>query len=178
MAQKVFSYLHANSGTATLIHSSPRVPKSHMQNLTCYALSDGEPEEENNEKLAMPTTIALPSYATLSHRPGHGQFTRAQITQGQSVRHNHSFAVRTRHKGPPPPPPKRLSSVSSSSSSTETEKSPVPPVDQVETDSSESVITVDTMETILMGLGLTIPRKAKLPFLVTFPGKGCEAERN
>ncbi|KAG7335163.1 hypothetical protein KOW79_001759 [Hemibagrus wyckioides] len=164
LAQKVFSYLHANSGPATLIHSSPRVPKSHMQNLTCYALSDGEPEEENNEKLVMPTTIGLPSYATLSHRPGHGQFIRAQITQGQSVSHSHSFAVRTRHKGPPPPPPKKQCSVSSSSSSTETEKSPVPPVDQVETDSSESVITVDTLETILTGPRANHSQEGKTAF--------------
>ncbi|KAK3519794.1 hypothetical protein QTP70_004954 [Hemibagrus guttatus] len=155
LAQKAFGYLHVNSGTTTLIHSSPRVHKRHMQNLTCYTLSDGEPEEDNNEELAMPATIALPSYATLSHRPGRGQFIRAQITQDQSVSRSHSFAVRTRHKVPPPPPPKRLSSVSSSSSR----------VGQVETDSSESVITIaDTLETILMGPRANHSQEGKTTF--------------
>ncbi|MCI4385284.1 hypothetical protein PGIGA_G00048630 [Pangasianodon gigas] len=152
LAQKVFSYLHANSGTATLDHSSPGVPKKHMQNLTRYALSDGEPEEEDDEQLAMPATTALPSYATLSRRHGRGQLIRAQSTPEQSVNRSHSFAVRTRRKGPPPPPPKRLSSVSSSSSSTETAKSPVPPIGQVETDNPESVKSIAaTPETAIMG---------------------------
>ncbi|KAB5554107.1 hypothetical protein PHYPO_G00046370 [Pangasianodon hypophthalmus] len=152
LAQKVFSYLHANSGTATLDHSSPGVPKRHMQNLTRYALSDGEPEEEDDEQLAMPATTALPSYATLSRRPGRGQLIRAQSTPEQSVNRSHSFAVRTRRKGPPPPPPKRLSSVSSSSCSTETAKSPVPPIGQVETDNPESVKSIaPTPETAIMG---------------------------
>ncbi|XP_053095149.1 caskin-2 isoform X3 [Pangasianodon hypophthalmus] len=152
LAQKVFSYLHANSGTATLDHSSPGVPKRHMQNLTRYALSDGEPEEEDDEQLAMPATTALPSYATLSRRPGRGQLIRAQSTPEQSVNRSHSFAVRTRRKGPPPPPPKRLSSVSSSSCGTETAKSPVPPIGQVETDNPESVKSIaPTPETAIMG---------------------------
>ncbi|KAM9296221.1 caskin-2 [Gastrophryne carolinensis] len=74
-----------------------------------YALSDGEPEEE--EKGATSGTGALSSYVTLTRRPG-----RSSLTNGQSakkVQRSQSFAVRARRKGPPPPPPKRLSSMSS-----------------------------------------------------------------
>ncbi|XP_053502922.1 caskin-2 isoform X2 [Ictalurus furcatus] len=162
LAQKAFSYLNANSGTATLDHSLPRVPKKHTQNLTRHALSDGEAEEEDDEQLAMPATTALPSYATLSRRPKRGHLIRAQSTPEQSVNRSHSFAVRTRRKGPPPPPPKRLSSVSSSSSSTETAKSPAPPIGQVETDNPESVKSIAaTLETTIMGPKANLCREGK-----------------
>ncbi|KAM4691392.1 caskin-2 [Rhinophrynus dorsalis] len=78
---------------------------------TCrYALSDGEPEEEE-ERRVISGTVALGSYATLTRRPG-----RCSLTNGQpekKVQRSQSFAVRARRKGPPPPPPKRLSSMSS-----------------------------------------------------------------
>lgn len=149
LTQKDFSYLHDNSGTAALDQSSPRVPKKHMQNLTQYAVSDSEPEEEDDEQLAMPTTTTLPFYVTLSRRSGRGQLTQVQSTPEQSVNRSHSFAVRTRRKGPPPPPPKRLSSVNSSSSSTETAKPPVP---KVETDNPESDKSIAaTLEPTIMG---------------------------
>ncbi|KAI4876926.1 hypothetical protein NFI96_030227, partial [Prochilodus magdalenae] len=121
-AKKAFSYLHAISGSATLDRRSPGAPKKRTQSLTRYALSDGEPEEEDDEELAQPMAAALPSYATLSRRPGRGQLARLQSAPEQPVGRSHSFAVRARRKGPPPPPPKRLSSVSSSSTNTESRK--------------------------------------------------------
>ncbi|XP_067344136.1 caskin-2-like isoform X3 [Channa argus] len=89
--------------------------KKRSQSLTRYALSDGEPDEDDGH--AVPCTsassAAMPSYATLSRKQGHGHpsATRAQ----RQINRSHSFAVRSKHKGPPPPPPKRMSSVSSSS---------------------------------------------------------------
>ncbi|XP_073444100.1 caskin-2 isoform X1 [Dendrobates tinctorius] len=74
-----------------------------------YALSDGEPEED--EKTTTSGSATLSSYATLTRRPG-----RSSLTNGQPVKkvlRSQSFAVRARRKGPPPPPPKRLSSMSS-----------------------------------------------------------------
>ncbi|GLD57784.1 caskin-2-like protein [Lates japonicus] len=54
----------------------------------------------------------MPSYATLSRRPGRGH-TSATGAQ-RHINRSHSFALRSRRKGPPPPPPKRMSSVSGS----------------------------------------------------------------
>ncbi|XP_039992013.1 caskin-2-like isoform X2 [Xiphias gladius] len=137
--QKAFSYLQAQSGGvsgAPRVLSKPfpgAVPllgprpgqapaddtqrgphKKRAQSLTRYALSDGEPDEDDD--LATHCTsvspAAMPSYATLSRRPGRGHngATGAQ----RHINRSHSFAVRSRRKGPPPPPPKRLSSVSGS----------------------------------------------------------------
>ncbi|KAM4663076.1 caskin-2 [Discoglossus pictus] len=78
-----------------------------------YAMSDGEPDEE--ERGATTGSRALGSYATLTRRPG-----RCSLTNGQpekKVQRSQSFAVRARRKGPPPPPPKRLSSMSSAEGS-------------------------------------------------------------
>ncbi|XP_034414867.1 caskin-2-like isoform X2 [Cyclopterus lumpus] len=137
--QKAFSYLHAQAGGingASRGLSKPlpgAVPllgprpghdpggdaqrgtnKKRAQSLTRYALSDGEPDDE--DALAPPCTSAsssaMPSYATLSRRPGRGH-TSATGTQ-RHINRSHSFAVRSRSKGPPPPPPKRMSSVSGS----------------------------------------------------------------
>ncbi len=137
--QKAFSYLHAQTGGvngAPWVLSKPlpgAVPllgprpgqgpaddtqrglhKKRAQSLTRYALSDGEPDEDDD--LASPCTsassAAMPSYATLSRRPGRGH-TSATGTQ-RHINRSHSFAVRSRRKGPPPPPPKRMSSVSGS----------------------------------------------------------------
>lgn len=86
--------------------------KKRAQSLTRYAVSDGEPDEDDD--LAPPctssTSVVMPSYATLSRRPGRGHTTGAQ----RHINRSHSFAVRSRRKGPPPPPPKRMSSVSNS----------------------------------------------------------------
>ncbi|KAM3921182.1 caskin-2 [Leptodactylus fuscus] len=90
---------------------SPPKPSLKKRSLSeCrYALSDGEPEED--EKMPTPGSVTLGSYATLTRRPG-----RSSLTNGQPVKkvqRSQSFAVRARRKGPPPPPPKRLSSMSS-----------------------------------------------------------------
>ncbi|XP_008276598.1 caskin-2-like isoform X2 [Stegastes partitus] len=88
--------------------------KKRSQSLTRYALSDGEPDDDDD--LAPTCTSAssaiMPSYATLSRRTrcGHTGATGAQ----RHINRSHSFAVRSRRKGPPPPPPKRMSSVSGS----------------------------------------------------------------
>lgn len=148
-AQKGFNYLHASS---TLDYRSPGAPKKRTQSLTRYALSDGEPDEDDDEDLAQPVAAALPSYATLSRRPGRGQLARLQSTPEQPVGRSHSFAVRARRKGPPPPPPKRLSSVSSSSSSEAAPEIPAAPASSVEIHSPGSVKSIAaTLETAIMG---------------------------
>nr|DBA27902.1 TPA: hypothetical protein GDO54_008343 [Pyxicephalus adspersus] len=97
------------------IRAEPPVPppkpslKKRSLSVCRYALSDGEPEEE--DKGATSGSGALSSYATLTRRPG-----RSSLSNGQhekKVQRSQSFAVRARRKGPPPPPPKRLSSMSS-----------------------------------------------------------------
>lgn len=88
--------------------------KKRTQSLNRYALSDGEPDED--DEIIMPcssaSSAAMPSYATLSRRPGRGHTsgTGAQ----RHINRSQSFAVRLKRKGPPPPPPKRMSSVSGS----------------------------------------------------------------
>ncbi|XP_074519553.1 caskin-2 isoform X2 [Halichoeres trimaculatus] len=88
--------------------------KKRAQSLTRYALSDGEPDEDEDLNPHGNTTssAAMPSYATLSRRPGRGHTTASGAQR--NINRSHSFAVRSRRKGPPPPPPKRMSSVSSS----------------------------------------------------------------
>ncbi|XP_018535051.1 LOW QUALITY PROTEIN: caskin-2-like [Lates calcarifer] len=137
--QKNFSYLHAQTGG---INGAPRVlskplpgavpvlgpqpgqapaddtqrclQKKRAQSLTRYALSDGEPDEDDDlaPRCTSASSAAMPSYATLSRRPGRGH-TSATGAQ-RHINRSHSFAVRSRRKGPPPPPPKRMSSVSGS----------------------------------------------------------------
>ncbi|XP_041671847.1 caskin-2-like isoform X2 [Cheilinus undulatus] len=134
--QKSFTYLPPQTGSVNGVLSKPlpgavpvlgprpgQVPaedahrgqyKKRAQSLTRYALSDGEPDEDDD--LTPPNTsasaVAMPSYATLSRRPGRGH-TAATGAQ-RHINRSHSFAVRSRRKGPPPPPPKRMSSVSGS----------------------------------------------------------------
>ncbi|XP_036936389.1 caskin-2-like isoform X2 [Acanthopagrus latus] len=137
--QKAFSYLHAQTGVVNgtpWVLSKPlpgAVPllgprpgqspangvqrgphKKRAQSLTRYALSDGEPDEDDDLALSCTSSssAAMPSYATLSRRPGRGH-TGATGTQ-RHINRSHSFAVRSRRKGPPPAPPKRMSSVSGS----------------------------------------------------------------
>ncbi|XP_034425787.1 caskin-2-like isoform X3 [Hippoglossus hippoglossus] len=88
--------------------------KKRAQSLTRYALSDGEPDDDDDLALSSSTasSVAMPSYATLSRRPGRGHTSTTGAQR--HINRSHSFAVRSRHKGPPPPPPKRMSSVSGS----------------------------------------------------------------
>ncbi|KAL6094716.1 caskin2 [Pungitius sinensis] len=139
--QQAFSYLHGQAGGVSgpqrglskplpgavpLPRPGPadgaqRAPhKKRAQSLTRYALSDGEPDEEEEEdgndrvaaRCTAASSAAIPSYATLSRRPGRGH-TGASGTQ-RHINRSQSFAVRSRRKGPPPPPPKRMSSVTGS----------------------------------------------------------------
>ncbi|KAM7371256.1 hypothetical protein PAMP_010743 [Pampus punctatissimus] len=137
--QKAFSYLHTQAGGS---NGSPRVlskllpgavpllgprpgqgpaddthrgpHKKRAQSLTRYALSDGEPDEEDDlsPSCTSASSVAMPSYATLSRRPGRGHTSTSGAQR--HINRSHSFAVRSRRKGPPPPPPKRMSSVSGS----------------------------------------------------------------
>uniref|UniRef100_A0A8C9XA25 CASK interacting protein 2 n=1 Tax=Sander lucioperca TaxID=283035 RepID=A0A8C9XA25_SANLU len=126
-ALKGFSYLHSNCG-ATDLRASPQQgnrsmtllsAKKRVQNATRYALSDGEPDEDDEES-AFHHCGNVASYATLTRKPGRSQLARLHASPekngGGSVGRSQSFAVRARKKGPPPPPPKRLSSVSSTTS--------------------------------------------------------------
>ncbi|KAK9534469.1 hypothetical protein VZT92_006912 [Zoarces viviparus] len=123
-ALKGFSYLHSHCGSTDL-SSSPRrenhsmtlmPPKKRAQGVTRYALSDGEPDEDDEEPAYHCGNLS--SYATLTRKPGRSQLARLQSSTEKSgnVGRSQSFAVRARKKGPPPPPPKRLSSVSSTTS--------------------------------------------------------------
>ncbi|KAM3592235.1 uncharacterized protein V6R79_015131 [Siganus canaliculatus] len=103
---------HPGRGPAGDVQRGPH--KKRAQSLTRYALSDGEPDEDDDlaPHSASSSSAAMPSYATLSRRPGRGH-TSPQGAQ-RHISRSHSFAVRSRRKGPPPPPPKRMSSVSGS----------------------------------------------------------------
>lgn len=129
--QKAFSYIQAQTG----VNGAPRVlskplpgavpllgpwpddpqkgpQKKWAQSLTRYTLSDGEPDEDDDQTPPCTSASAagMPSYATLSRRPGRGH--TGTTGAKRHINRSHSFAVRSRHKGPPPPPPKRMSSVS------------------------------------------------------------------
>ncbi|XP_067427489.1 caskin-2-like isoform X2 [Thunnus thynnus] len=149
-ALKGFSYLHSQCGstdlnpstrpedyTQTLTH-----PKKRTHSLTRYALSDGEPDDEDEEP-TLPTGN-LPSYATLTRKPGRSQLARLQSSpeKNGNVGRSQSFAVRARKKGPPPPPPKRLSSVSSTTSGELSDSSTTSSAGGVVTDSPGSVRSI------------------------------------
>ncbi|KAM3597392.1 uncharacterized protein V6R79_004031 [Siganus canaliculatus] len=147
-ALKGFSYLHSQCGS-TELSSSPRPddgattrapPKRRVQSTTRYALSDGEPDEDEDEA-AVPSGN-LPSYATLTRKPGRSQLARLQSSPEKNVGRSQSFAVRARKKGPPPPPPKRLSSVSSSTSGELSDSSSTSPAGGATTDSPLSVRSI------------------------------------
>ncbi|XP_031690503.1 caskin-2 isoform X6 [Oncorhynchus kisutch] len=170
-AQRGFSYLHSHCGSTDLGHGSPTKPLAHTyhamtlappkkrsQSLTRYALSDGEPDEEDDD-LAPPSST-LESYATLTRRPGRSQLAGMQTTPVKygTVGRSQSFAVRARKKGPPPAPPKRLSSVSSSLSVGSTENM-APSPGGVETDSPGSVRSIAAcLEASTEGKSLSRPR--------------------
>ncbi|XP_041719578.2 caskin-2 isoform X6 [Coregonus clupeaformis] len=170
-AQRGFSYLHSHCGSTDLGHGSPTKPLAHTyhamtlappkkrsQSLTRYALSDGEPDEEDDD--LAPPSGTLASYATLTRRPGRSQLARMQTTSEKygTVGRSQSFAVRARKKGPPPAPPKRLSSVSSSPSMGSTENV-APSPGGVETDSPGSVRSIAAcLEASTEGKSLPRPR--------------------
>uniref|UniRef100_A0A3B4G1V1 Caskin-2-like n=1 Tax=Pundamilia nyererei TaxID=303518 RepID=A0A3B4G1V1_9CICH len=146
---KGFSYLHSQCGSADL-NSSPRhqnhamtltPPNKRTQTITRYALSDGEPDEDDEELMRAGN---VPSYATLTRKPGRHQLARLQPSPDKngSVGRSQSFAVRARKKGPPPPPPKRLSSVSSTTSGELSDSSTTSSTGGVVTDSPGSVRSI------------------------------------
>lgn len=110
------------------------------QILTRYALSDGEPDEDDD--IPLPSTsassVTMPPYATLSRRPGRASGPPRQVNR------SHSFAARPRQKGPPPPPPKRMSSVSGSPTRQQESSKVLEPELKagVETDSAGSVRSI------------------------------------
>ncbi|XP_062294107.1 caskin-2-like isoform X3 [Scomber scombrus] len=149
-ALKGFSYLHSHCGSTDL-NTSTRPeeysqtlthPKKRTHSLTRYALSDGEPDDED-EDLGLPSGN-LPSYATLTRKPGRSQVARLQSSpeKNGNVGRSQSFAVRARKKGPPPPPPKRLSSVSSTTSGELSDSSTTSSAGGVVTDSPGSVRSI------------------------------------
>nr|XP_024658049.1 caskin-2 isoform X4 [Maylandia zebra] len=146
---KGFSYLHSQCGSTDL-NSSPRhqnhamtltPPNKRTQSITRYALSDGEPDEDDEELMRAGN---VPSYATLTRKPGRHQLARLQPSPDKngSVGRSQSFAVRARKKGPPPPPPKRLSSVSSNTSGELSDSSTTSSTGGVVTDSPGSVRSI------------------------------------
>ncbi|XP_029584065.1 caskin-2 isoform X5 [Salmo trutta] len=188
--QRGFSYLHSHCGSTDLGHGSPTKPLAHIyhamtlappkkrsQSLTRYALSDGEPDEEDDD-LAPPSST-LESYATLTRRPGRSQLAGMQTSPVKygTVGRSQSFAVRARKKGPPPAPPKRLSSVSSSPSIGSTENM-APSPGGVETDSPGSVRSIAAcLEASTEGKSLSRPRLDLLqpePLLPSLTPSGLE----
>ncbi|XP_065119162.1 caskin-2 isoform X5 [Paramisgurnus dabryanus] len=149
-AQKALNYPRVYCNSATLDRHSSSMAKNRTQGLTRYALSDGEPDDDDDEELAK---TVMPSYATLSRKPARGQLARLQSAPEQSIGRSQSFAIRARRKGPPPPPPKRLSSVSSSNASAETVPDmPAPPIGGLENASSPS-----SVKTIAAALEMFLP---------------------
>ncbi|XP_042360420.1 caskin-2-like isoform X3 [Plectropomus leopardus] len=147
-ALKGFSYLHSHCGSTDL-SSSPR-PENHSMTLTPpkkrtqtrHALSDGEPDEDDDEPAFRSGNLS--SYATLTRKPGRSQLARLQASPDKNgnVGRSQSFAVRARKKGPPPPPPKRLSSVSSTTSGELSDSSTTSSAGGAVTDSPVSVRSI------------------------------------
>lgn len=147
-ALKGFSYLHSHCGSTDL--SSPlrseahnmtlTPPKKHSQSMNRYALSDGEPDDDDEEPSFPPGNLSF--YATLTRKPGRSQLARLQSTPERNVGRSQSFAVRARKKGPPPPPPKRLSSVSSTTSGEFSDSSTTSPTGEAGTDGPVSVKSI------------------------------------
>ncbi|XP_058476877.1 caskin-2-like isoform X2 [Solea solea] len=136
--------------------------KKRAQSLTRYALSDGEPDEDDEPPLSCnsSSSAVMPSYATLSRRPGRGH-TSATGAQ-RNVNRSHSFAVRSRRKGPPPPPPKRMSSVSGSPPRQVENGSVVDAALEAEVD-MESAANVKSIAARLQGSGSSPSRRIDIP---------------
>lgn len=148
-ALKGFSYLHSHCGSTDLKSTRPpdysltlAHPKKRTHSLNRYALSDGEPDDEDEGPALPPGNV--PSYATLSRKPNRNQLARLQSSSEKNsiVGRSQSFAVRARKKGPPPPPPKRLSSVSSTTSGELSDSSTTSSSGGVVTDSPGSVRSI------------------------------------
>uniref|UniRef100_A0A8C2DF30 CASK interacting protein 2 n=1 Tax=Cyprinus carpio TaxID=7962 RepID=A0A8C2DF30_CYPCA len=147
---KTLNYPRSQYNSATLDRHTPSVTKKRTQSLSRYALSDGEPDEDDDDEAAQLASMAMPSYATLSRKPTRGQLARLQSAPEQSVSRSHSFAIRARRKGPPPPPPKRLSSVSSSTSVETVSDIPASPSGGVENGRPGTVKSIAAaLETVL-----------------------------
>ncbi|CDQ63965.1 unnamed protein product [Oncorhynchus mykiss] len=187
--QRTFSYLHTQGGGTDLgqrglpkPHAGAvplpglglntealKGPKKRTQSLTHYSLSDGEPEDDELSAQESVPPVTMPSYATLGRKPGRGQSSAVQ----RHISRSHTFAVRSRRKGPPPPPPKRLSSVIVSVE-----------VPGVETESAGSVRSIAAR---LQGSGprgspskgveLPSPRTSTLPSHKPVPALGLEGLR-
>uniref|UniRef100_A0A3P9P7A7 CASK interacting protein 2 n=1 Tax=Poecilia reticulata TaxID=8081 RepID=A0A3P9P7A7_POERE len=147
--QRPLHYLHSQCGSTNLNptarpehHRTLTPPNRRTQSKTRYALSDGEPDEDDDDLTVLPADV--PSYATLTRKPGRSQPGRSQSGSDRNgnVGRSQSFAVRARKKGPPPPPPKRLSSVSSTTSSELSDSSPTSSSGGVVTDSPGSVSSI------------------------------------
>ncbi|XP_029621348.1 caskin-2 isoform X3 [Salmo trutta] len=130
--QRAFNYLHTQEGGTYLCQRvlpkpqagaiplpglglNTKALKKRTQSLSRYALSDGEPEDDESSPQESVPPVTMPSYATLGRKPGCGQLNSSAVQR--HISRSHSFAVRSRRKGPPPPPPKRMSSVSGSQAS-------------------------------------------------------------
>uniref|UniRef100_A0A8C1AHI4 Caskin-2 n=1 Tax=Cyprinus carpio carpio TaxID=630221 RepID=A0A8C1AHI4_CYPCA len=171
-AHKTLNYPRSQYNSATLDRHSPNVTKKRTQSLSRYALSDGEPDEDDDDEAAQ--LASMPSYATLSRKATRGQLARLQSASEQSVSRSHSFAIRTRRKGPPPPPPKRLSSVSGSSTSVETvSDTPASPSGGAENGRSGTVKSIAAaLETVL-----PVPTVELLPETTTAVSSTNEGSR-
>lgn len=95
--------------------------KKRTLSLTHFSLSDSEPGKGDDQSVphTAASSVVMPSYATLSRRTEHGHANAVGLHR--HINRSHSFAVRSRRKGPPPPPPKRMSSVSAAACRTENE---------------------------------------------------------
>lgn len=96
--------------------------KKRTLSLTRFTLFDGGPGKDDDLRTprAASPALVMPSYATLSRKAGRGHTNAVGLHH--HLNRSHSFAVRSRRKGPPPPPPKRMSSVSGSLCQTGNEK--------------------------------------------------------
>uniref|UniRef100_H3CLZ0 CASK interacting protein 2 n=1 Tax=Tetraodon nigroviridis TaxID=99883 RepID=H3CLZ0_TETNG len=174
-ALRGFSYLRSHSGSTDMSpplkdreSNTTTPPKSRAQSLTRYALSDGEPEEDEEEPALPPAHLS--SYATLTRKPGRSQLARLKSSPEKNVGRSQSFAVRARKKGPPPPPPKRLSSVSSSTSGELSDSSTDLPAGGAAT----SPLSVRTMAASLEGRtgGENDPAPSQNPPAISAAGPG------
>lgn len=88
--------------------------KKRTLSLTRFTRSDSEPGKGDDltTPYTAPSSVVMPSYATLSRKAGRGHANAVGLHH--HINRSHSFAVRSRRKGPPPPPPKRMSSASGS----------------------------------------------------------------
>lgn len=177
-ASKGFSYLRSGSGLADTgsvsrdeDHNAPSPSKNRTHSLTRYALSDGEPEEDEEEPAVPPGHLS--SYATLTRKPGRSQLARLASSPEKNVGRSQSFAVRARKKGPPPPPPKRLSSVSSGTGG---EPSADPPPGGAATGGSASVRRIATaLESLTAPDGQKKPDRGQRPPSSSFSAPGQES---